>query len=168
MNKYLYFLIIFLRIVFAPLILIWPLQSIIVSFLLDVVDADFACFAISKHQYQIIDKILDTWVYIFELTLALKMFPNWNYFFILLFFWRLVGLIVFYFFKNRKIFLIFGNYFENAFFAFLLKYYFVEINLYYLLLIAFIAKVFQEWFIHVAELSVMEDLFKKKRHWKNN
>lgn len=161
-----YYFVILLRLLFAPLILIWPLQSIIVSFFLDAVDADFAHHIVSKRKYQEIDKLLDSWVFLFEMILAWRIFFGFKYFLLFLFLWRIIGTIIFYIAKNRKIFLVFGNYFENAFFVLFFKDHLPNINIYLLLITSLIIKIFQEWFIHVADLSVREDLFGKKRRWK--
>jgi hypothetical protein len=160
-----YSFIIALRIIFAPLILVWPLQSIIVSFLLDVFDADVAHHKVSKKQYQVIDKILDSWVFLFELLLAWKLFPDFQLILLALFIWRMVGTIFFFINGYRWIFVIFGNYFENVFFVLYFKNFLPNIKLETLLVFSFIVKIIQEWFIHVAELSIREDLFHSKRKW---
>ncbi|PIP62556.1 hypothetical protein COW98_03360 [Candidatus Roizmanbacteria bacterium CG22_combo_CG10-13_8_21_14_all_35_9] len=165
--KYLYYLIIFLRILSAPLILIWPTTAIILSFSLDVIDADFAHYVVSKKQYQIIDKALDFWVFLYEMILAWQLFPVFRNFLLFLFLWRMIGTLIFYFTGERKLFLIFANYFENAFFVIFFRNYIPKINLYFLIGISFIIKLFQEWFIHVADLSVREDILKSKRKWRN-
>ena len=164
--KYLYYLIIFLRILSAPLIFFWPLQSIIVSFLLDAIDADFAHYIVTKKQYQLIDKTIDLWVSFFEMVFAWQVFPAFRYFLLFLFLWRIIGTLIFYLTGKRKFFLIFANYFENAFFVIFFRNYLSKINLYFLIGISFIIKLFQEWFIHIADLSVREDIFGKKRKWR--
>lgn len=161
----LYYLAILLRIAFAPLILIWPLQAIIVSFLLDLFDADFAHYIVSKKQYQLIDKVLDTWVYIFELILAWRLFPDFKLLLLLLFIWRLIGVILFFFNSYRWLFVIFGNYFEIAFFVLYFKIVFININI--TLINAFLIKLFNEWFIHVADFSIRENFFRSKRKWRS-
>lgn len=169
-----YYLIVLVRIVFAPLILVWPAPAIILSLFLDIIDADFAHHVITKKQYQIMDKILDSWVYIFELILAWTALPQYRYFLLALFIWRFIGLGVFLKYKNRNVLLIFGNYFENMFFLLYFAQEFKSLNFilenktvfYTLTVFSFISKIFQEWFIHVADLSIREDFFKSKRKWK--
>ena len=163
MYKFLYIFVVILRIIFAPLIFVWPLLSVIVSFFLDLIDADFAHYTITKDQYEAIDKVLDFWVYIFEMIYAWYNFSNFKWFLLALFIWRLIGMIVFYVTKNRKYFIIFENFFENIVFVIFFK--IIIVNIPVTFVIAFIVKVFTEWFIHVADLSVRENIFKSKRKW---
>lgn len=168
-----YYIVVFVRIVFAPLILVWPTLAIILSLFLDIIDADFAHHVITKKQYQIIDKLLDSWVYVFEMALAWTMLKDYRLFLLGLFVWRMAGLLLFLKFKKRSILLIFGNYFENVFFLLYFATVYKNLNVilsnntYFYLAMAFIfiSKAFQEWFIHVADLSIREDLFKSKRKW---
>lgn len=162
--KYSYYLIIVLRILVAPLILIWPLQSIILSFFLDLIDGDLAPYAVTKINYQKIDKLLDFWVYIFELIFAWSAFPDYRILLLSLILWKLAGLIIFFLSGQRWIFIIFGNYFEAVFFVLFFKIVFINIPVTFL--IAILIKVFIEWFIHVANLSVREDILKSKRKWR--
>lgn len=131
---------------------------------MDVIDGDFAPYTVTKIQYQQIDKILDFWVYIFELIFAWEVFPEFKTLLVVLILWKLIGLVIFFLTGKRWIFIIFGNYFEAAFFVIYFK--IIFINLPITLAIAFLIKVFNEWFIHVAELSVREDFFRSKRKWK--
>ncbi|MCL4364231.1 hypothetical protein M1328_03270 [Patescibacteria group bacterium] len=162
----LYWLIILVRVLFAPLILIWPTTAIIVSFSLDLFDGDLAPLAVSKKQYQEIDKAADFWVYIFEMILGWQMFPAFRIFLLFLFAWRLIGTVIFYATGERHLFLVFGNYFENAFFVIFFRNYLPKININILFALAFAVKAFQEWFLHVAKLSFREDILGKKRNWK--
>lgn len=164
LNRFYYYFIILLRIIFAPLILLWPLLSIIVSFFLDLIDADFAHYTVTRNQYQLIDKSLDFWVYIFEMVYAWYNFPDYKWLLLALFLWRLIGMIVYLVTKKRKYFIIFGNFFENIFYVLYFKVVVIDIPVTFT--IAFLIKVFTEWFIHVADLSVREDFFKSKRKWK--
>ena len=173
MHKYLYILILILRLLFAPLIFIWPVLSVILSLLLDLVDADFAHHVASKNEYQLIDKTLDFWVYIFEISYAWIHFPKYIFLFFILLAWRFIGMMIFYLANNRKIFIIFANHFESLFYLVFFATYFQSLN--FLIYpqknflisfsILFIFRIFLEWFIHVANLSVREDFFRKKRSW---
>lgn len=165
--RFLYFFIILLRIIFGPLILVFPLPSIILSIFLDAIDAEFAHYVVSKKQYQLIDKLLDLWGYVFELIFAL-IYLNYKIFLLFLFLWRMIGTVIFYLIKNRKIFFIFANYFENFFLViFISKYFDVKTNINLLFFIAFLTKLFQEWFLHISQKSFREDILKIKRFWKN-
>lgn len=170
-----YFLIILIRIIVAPLIFIWPLPSIILSFFLDAIDGDFAALAhLSKIQYQHIDKILDYWVYIFEFIYAFIFWPDFKAILTLLFIIRTIGTLIFYLIKDRRVFFVFGNYFENIFFVIFFGKYFINLNyiltnhkiFYSLVTIVTLIKVFQEWYIHIAQKSFVEDMLKIKRNWK--
>lgn len=171
MSKFLYILIIILRIIFAPLIFVWPLLSIIVSFFLDLIDADFAYKAVSKRLYQIIDKNLDLWWSINIIVYSYINYPGYKIYLLILFIYRLVGQLIYYFSGNRGILLFFPNFFEWVFFLiFLGKNYYPSIitgqAFYLILLVIFFAKIFHEWFLHVADLSIREDFFKSKRNWR--
>lgn len=160
-----YYLVLLVRLILAPLIFIWPATSVIVSFLLDAVDGDIAASAVSKERYQAIDKTVDFWVYIFEMSYAWINFDEFKLLLLGLFIWRLAGLILFYVTANRRLFIIFGNYFENVFFVIFFG--FTKAPFFYFAVaVASLIKFFQEWFIHIADLSVIEDIFKIKRRWK--
>lgn len=173
MTRYLYYFILVVRLIIAPLIFVWPLTSVIISFLLDLIDGDIAVYAVSREQYQIIDKTVDFWVYIFEMIYIWINFQDFKLLLLALFLWRFTGMVLFYLTSNRRLFIVFGNYFENVFylvffgltfpaFNWLIR----DTNVYYFAIIAVsILKFFEEWFIHVAQLSVREDFFKSKRKW---
>ena len=160
-----YYLVLLVRVIFAPLIFIWPATSVIVSFLLDVVDGDIAPYTVSKERYQIIDKTIDSWVYIFEMIYAWINFEQFKFLLLGLFLWRMLGMILFYITSNRRIFVVFGNYFENVFFVIFFGFTKPPV-FYFAVVFVSLIKFFQEWFIHVADLSVREDVFKLKRNWK--
>ncbi len=147
---------------------------VILSFFLDVIDGDLAaCKVTTKETYQNIDKGFDYWVYIFEMAYAWIHFPTFRILLLVLFAWRTVGTIIFYFHQKREMFLLFGNYFENVFFVIFfgkmipgLKFILADKVVYYWTLAAVTAeKIFQEWFIHIAKLSVMENVLGGKKHW---
>ena len=173
MHKIFYFLVIGLRVLMAPIIFVWPVLSVILSLILDLVDADFAHHVVSKNEYQLIDKTLDFWVYIFEITYAWIHFPKYIFLLFILLVWRFIGMMIFYLANNRKIFIIFANHFESLFYLVFFATYFQSLNflinsqrnLLIFFSILFVLRVFLEWFIHVADLSVREDFFRKKRRW---
>ena len=166
-----YYFVVLLRILVAPLIFIWPLLSIIVSFFLDLIDADFAHKVVSKKLYQIIDKNLDLWWFINIMIYSYTNYPDYKIYLLILFIYRVLGQLIYYVSGNRGVFLFFPNFFEWVFFLiFLGKNYYPSIiagQTFYLILLAiFFVKIFQEWFLHVADLSIREDFFGKKRSWK--
>jgi len=166
-----YYYIFALRILVAPLIFIWPLLSIILSVFLDLIDADFAHRIMSKKQYQFFDKNLDLWFYINIMIFSCINYPDYKIYLFILFIYRLTGQLIYYISKNRGVLLFFPNFFECMFLLI-----FFGINYYpsilrgqtflFILLIIFAIKIFQEWFLHVADLSIREDFFKIKRDWK--
>lgn len=160
-----YYFLLLIRLTLAPLIFIWPTITVILSFLLDAIDGDIAAHYVSKDRYQTIDKTVDFWVYIFEMTYAWVNFEQFKFLLLGLFLWRLAGMILFYITSNRRLFIVFGNYFESVFFVIFFGFTKPPVFYFAIVLVSLI-KLFQEWFIHVADLSVREDIFKLKRTWK--
>lgn len=166
-----YYFVVILRILVAPSIFVWPLLSIILSVFLDLIDADFAHKIMSKKLYQLIDKNLDLWWFINIIIYVFINIPEYKIYLLFLFIYRLIGQLIYYFSKNRKVLLFFPNFFEWVFILiFFGKNYFPSIlegKIYVLILIIiFIVKIFQEWFLHTANLSIREDFLKIKRSWK--
>ncbi len=174
MAKIRYIFVLILRFIFAPLIFIWPLTSIIVSFLLDVIDIEFASRGVTTlHEYENIDKIFDLWWYVLSLLYSYFKLNQWFGFLLILFLFRLVGDIIFFLKGDRKILMFFPNFFENSFFLFFFSNYFYGINflikpenLYFSLILIFMIKIVQEWWVHWAQISIPEDFFGKKRKWR--
>lgn len=173
LSTILYGFIVFLRITVPFFIFFNPLATTVISVFLDAIDAEFASHnVLTKTQYQLFDKMLDFWWYIFAMIFSYQRFPDFRMLLASLFFYRLAGHILFYITKERVALVIFANFFENVFlvilagklinaFSFLLKPNFIGFTL----AIAFIAKLFQEWFLHYAKLSIREDFLKLKRKW---
>lgn len=166
-----YYFVVLLRILVAPLIFIWPLTAIILSVFLDLIDADFAHKVISKKLYEIVDKNLDLWWFINIMIYSYINYPDYKIYLLIFFIYRVVGQLIYYVSGNRKILLLFPNFFEWVFFLiFLGKNYYPSIitgqTFYLILLVIFFVKIFHEWFLHVADLSIREDFFKSKRNWR--
>ena len=167
-----YYFIVLLRILAAPLIFILPLQSIILSVFLDLFDAEFAHKVVSKKKYELIDKNIDLWFYINIMIYSYLNYPDYKVSLFILFIYRFIGQVIYYLGKNRRILLFFPNFFEGMFILiFLGKNYHPSIitgqTFYLILFIIFIIKIFQEWFLHIADLSIREDFLKiKKRSWR--
>lgn len=174
MAKYFYFIIILFRVLMAPLIFIFPFQSVILSFFLDVIDIEFASRrVITLDQYEKNDKIFDLWWYAFCLFYSFFYLKHWFNFLLILFLYRLVGDVIFFVKGHRKIFMLFPNFFENVFFLLFFSNLFESLsfliskNNFFISIIAVsLIKIFQEWWIHWAQISIPEDFFGKKRHWK--
>lgn len=170
MNKLIYFFIIFFRLLSAPLIFISPLSAIILSVFLDIIDADFAYQVISKKKYELIDKNLDLWWFINIMIYSALNFPDYKIYLLFLFIFRAIGQLIYYLTNSRRILIFFPNFFEWIFFLiFIGKNYFPIIlttqNYILISLSIVIIKIIQEWFLHVADLSIKEIVFKTKRYW---
>lgn len=175
-RKRQYYFIVFLRIISPFLIFKIPLAAVIIVTFLDIIDAEFASRKLlTVHQYQIADKSLDTWWYLIAMVFSLFFLKEYSLFLMVLLVYRLMGVLFLHREKDRKKLVFFPNFFENAFFLFFFSTYFKSLNfliegrnLYYSLLVVFILKLIQEYWIHVAKISIREDIFKYKRDWLDN
>jgi hypothetical protein len=169
-----YYFIIFLRIIAAPLIFIWPLPAIILSFFLDIIDIEFASRnVLTLKEYERYDKALDLWWYLNVMIFSWFYLPNFKLFLLTLFIYRIIGNIIFFFKNDRRIFFLFPNLFESIFLLIFFSLNFTQLNFlldenYFLfsLLTVTILKILQEWWIHIAQISIPERFFGKKRNWK--
>ncbi|MEK7110120.1 MAG: hypothetical protein AAB876_02765 [Patescibacteria group bacterium] len=169
-----YYFIVLLRIIVAPLIFIWPLPAIILSFFLDVVDIEFASRKVlTLSEYERYDKILDLWWYCNVMTFSWFNLPNYRFLLLILFIFRTVGEIIFFIKNDRRIFFLFPNFFENIFFLIFFSIYFKQLYfllsekyIFFSLSAVIITKIFQEWWVHIAQISIMEYFFGKKRAWR--
>lgn len=174
MSKFLYYFIVLLRIVAAPLIYVWPLLSVILSFFLDVVDIEFASRKVlTLSKYERYDKVLDTWWYINVMIFVWFQMPNYRYILLILFVFRTIGEVIFFIKNDRRIFFLFPNFFENIFFLIFFSIYYKPLHfllsekyIYLSLSVVIIAKIFQEWWVHIALISIPEHFFGKKRKWR--
>ncbi len=169
-----YYFVVLLRILVAPLIFIWPLTAIILSFFLDVIDIEFASRgALTLEKYERYDKALDLWWYFNVMTFSWFYLPNYRYVLLILFIFRTVGEVIFFIKKDRRIFFLFPNFFENIFFLIFFSLNFKQLNFlldkkYFLfsLSASISLKIFQEWWVHIAQISISEHFFGKKRNWR--
>ena len=162
-----------LRITLPLAIFRFPLFVIIAVTFLDDIDGDIASQGVfSKSRYQFIDKLIDNWWYLCVLVYSYFALNNFFVFLLALFIYRIVGLWLFLSSKKRHLLIFFPNFFENAFFLFFFVNYFgwqiliTGSNLYYSLIVVFILKLLQEYWLHVLKKSFVEDVFKFKwRKW---
>lgn len=174
MNKILFYTVVILRLISAPIIFIWPLQAIILSFFLDVIDIEFASYKVlTLPEYERYDKALDSWWYINIMAYSWFYLTNYKYLLLALFIFRIIGEIIFFVKNNRRVFFLFPNFFESIFFLIFFSSNFNQLNFlidknyfFISLLTVVIIKIFQEWWIHIAQISIPEDFFGKKRGWK--
>jgi len=175
MNKFLYYLIVVLRILAAPLIFIWPLLSVILSFFLDVIDIEFASRKVlNLAEYERYDKALDTWWYLNAMIFSWFYLPSFRLLLLMLFIFRAIGEIIFFVKNDRRIFFLFPNFFENIFFLIFFSINFKQLHflldkeyVFLSLSAVIVIKIFQEWWIHIALISIPEHFFGKKRKWRN-
>jgi hypothetical protein len=162
-----------LRILLPLAIFKFPLFVVITVTFLDAIDGDLASQGVlSKSRYQLMDKLMDNWWYLWALLYSYFALNNFFVFLSILFIYRLVGLGIFLYRKNRSVFMFFPNFFENAFFLFLLTNLFgwrqlvSGNNLFYSLIVVFILKLLQEYWLHILRKSFVENVFKFKwRKW---
>ena len=169
-----YYFVVLLRILAAPLVFIWPLPSIILSFFLDIIDIEFASRKVlTLSEYEKYDKALDVWWHLNIMIFSWFYLPDYKIFLLILFILRMIGNIIFFLKNDRRIFFLFPNFFENIFFLIFFSLYFKQLNfllgrefIYFSLSIMIITKIFQEWWVHIAQISIPEHFFGKKRRWK--
>lgn len=169
-----YYFVVLLRILVAPLIFIWPLLAIILTFFLDVIDIEFASRKVlTLSEYERYDKALDLWWYFNVMAFSWFYLPDYKFLLLILFIFRITGGIIFFLKNDRRIFFIFPNFFENIFFLIFFSLNFKQLNFlldkkYFLfsISIAIILKIFQEWWVHIAQISIPEHFFGKKRRWR--
>lgn len=175
MNKFVYYLIVVLRIISAPLIFIWPLPAIILSFFLDFIDIEFASRKVlTLSEYERYDKALDSWWYLNVMIFSWFQLPSYKFILLILFIFRTIGEIIFFIKNDRRIFFLFPNFFENIFMLIFFSIYFQQLHfllgkrfIFFSLAIVVISKIFQEWWVHIAQISIPEHFFGKKRKWRN-
>jgi len=165
---------ILLRIFFPITIFYIPLIAIISSLLLDTFDAEFASrSSICHSKYEIIDKILDFWWYFWILIFSLVYFKGFIFLLFILFIYRAIGTVLFLRTKKRYLLFIFPNLFENVFLLlFATRYYhwvkfITQDNILYFIIGISLLKLIQEFWLHIAKISIRKDIFKIKTHWRS-
>lgn len=111
-----------LRLLVPLTIFRWPLWGGLVSLIIDAADTNIVKpFGVEIPNYTLTDKYLDTYYLTIELVVSLfwfnKMAKNTSIF---LYFWRLTGIIAFWFTKIEYLLFIFPNLFENFFIFYVL------------------------------------------------
>ncbi len=129
----------------------------------DVITFRFAFSSKRSKLYQTIDKALDYYMYLFLLAYA----TSTNFFLLLLtlFLARTAGTIIYFIKKDRRIFMLFPNIFENVFIIVVAALTFPTLapltegpNFYLALALATVLKLAQEYIIHVKKLSIIDTL----------
>ncbi len=113
------YLLVFLRVVSAFLIFFAVVPVSIFQFILDWIDGEFYKRArFRKHTYQMWDKILDYYWYVFIMLFLLADKPPHAMVFIFLFVFRTIGQALFFITRKQIYFFLFPNIFEILFFVF--------------------------------------------------
>lgn len=109
-----------LRIILGPLLFIFPIFSTLVVFILDWADGEFFKRAeFTKIRYEILDKIIDLYWYIFIiLFITLNPVPNKALFYGL-FGFRLIGQSLYFATKKERFLFFFPNFFEILFYVYI-------------------------------------------------
>ncbi|MBI2334481.1 hypothetical protein HYU96_01640 [Candidatus Daviesbacteria bacterium] len=163
MAEVLQVLIIFLKILIPASMLKFPLLGLWGNYFLDVVDGDILLsLGMSDARYQLIDKSTDFISYIFMLILGLR----WSIkkIVIILFAYRVAGQILFFTTGNELVFLYFQNFLEPLMMIYALilfkqkdekkAYLTYKKHLYLIWAIVLIYKIWNEWYLHFANIDL--------------
>ena len=169
----LYEIVVLLRVFFPLIIFKYPLMGFIGSFLLDGIDGEFAGHKIMSHRhYEIVDKILDFWWYAIIFLYVFVNLPQYIYLMAPFLIFRFVGDILFLIKRVRKYLFYFPNFYENIFILIFLGTYFPKLNFlinksnfYLWLIIAFILKIVQEYWLHIINGWISDRVFHLKKKW---
>lgn len=172
-NKNIFLFSSLLRVVLPLFIFKYPLFGVVAATFLDIIDIEFASRKVlTLMQYEITDKVLDTWWYFVALAYSGSFMPQFFLILLPLFIYRLAGVVLFFLRRERKILFFFPAFIENVFLLFFFSLYFQSLNfltegnnLYFSLLVVSLFKIGQEFWVHIAEISIPEDILKMKRDW---
>lgn len=150
-----------------------PVLGLFIVWFLDLIDGDIASLGVlTKKQYQEVDKALDFWWYTIALIWSFTYLPNYFTLLSSLFLLRLLGTVMFYVKHNKKVLFFFANYYENVLILLLLGTYAQKLSFliekpayYYWMALAIVFKIAQEYWLHIANLSIQENLLRRKRVW---
>lgn len=166
-----YYFVILLRFILPLFIFSYPLYIVIGATLLDAIDGEFAARRVlTKTRYQYIDKFMDNWWYLCVLIYSYSYFNQYFLLLLILFCYRIIGISLFYRMKKRLMLILFPNFFENAFFLIFFSTYFgwsflLQGQMFYKsLLVVFLLKIIQEYWLHIAQKSIIEDVLKLYKH----
>lgn len=164
-----------LRLIFAPIIFIFPVFTAIFVFVIDWIDGDFFKRSGRKHlQYSSIDKFLDYYWYIFILAYVLINNVPGKYVLLFLFIYRTSGQLLYFYTKKRRYLFYFPNVFELYFYFYLLTIYIPQWQSYMyfpktilpLAVLTLLIALPREYILHIRNLHLSESLFHQKSRWK--
>ena len=152
------FLVILTRIISAIIMFFFPITGYLLTVFTDVTDLWILLIfnsAFNIH-YNIIDKIIDFFTLTIALIISLKFDKILKNTSIFLYIWRLIGFFLFFLINNKFLLFLFPNIFENFFlFCIIQRKFFVNFkitkkNIWYILILVTLPKLFHEWFLHVS------------------
>lgn len=172
-NGLTYLFVVFLRLVMPVSVFFYPLFAIVANTILDLYDGEFAGRGVlTKNEYQEADKILDFWWHTLLLFYVYLHFKEFFPLMLLLFIYRMLGYALFIKTKKRWLFVLFPSFFVNLFLLIFFANYVPAIHFliepcYFLssLVSVGVLKLIQEFFLHFFQLSIREDIFRKRRMW---
>lgn len=160
------------RIILGAIIFTSVWVAAIGTFLADWIDGEiFKRANYKRNEYQLIDKLLDTYWYTMALVYLSRIHIQSLGIFSIFLFFRLFGLIVYIFRKEEWIFIFFPNFFEILFYAYLITAAVPSLDLFsgpviYYLIILFSPFVFlREYIIHVKRSNFSGFFTGKTTHW---
>lgn len=148
--------------------------TILIACFLDAFDGEFASKRVlSRDKYQLIDKILDTWMYLLALSLSWIFINKYFLLLLVLFIYRMIGQLLALITKDEKMFLISPNLFGNFFLLLIFGTVFPSTNviqgqnLYISLLAVGLFTLYYEYCLHIKKFSLLKDVFglKIKKQW---
>lgn len=165
--------ILLIRFLSAFLIFYFPIVTILAQFLLDAIDGEYASKKVlSNRSYELIDKIFDTYWYLILLFYLYLTIPEYFQIVLLLFVYRLVGVVLYMIHDERKYLFYFANLFQGPACLLIIinswpQLEFLITSWYFIyFVIGFILSKFaQEYFLHVKKASFIEVVFHKKKCW---
>jgi hypothetical protein len=151
-------IIFFIRLASAAAMLFFPVFGYFLTLIADSIDLWIMVIFNSSFSihYNLIDKSLDLITLSVALIISLKFSKLSKNTSIFLYAWRLLGFILFFFTSNKTFFLFFPNIFENFFLfciiqrKFFPKFEVTKKNLWIILILVAIPKIFQEWLLHAS------------------
>lgn len=163
-------IVIFFRLFFAPFIFISVLWAITMSVFLDWMDSElFKRAGYPYSRYNFYDKLLDYYWYIFIIAYVLLKAVPLKGLFLYLFLLRSIGQGLYFLTKKHFFFFLFPNIFEPLFWIYVLTFLFPSLGLFFtypnimwLMLILLLIKLFNEYIIHIARVSVYNLVFFRK------
>ena len=162
------YFVVFLKIAVPALMLKFPFAGLWGNYFLDVVDGDILRFlGMPEFTYQSIDKVCDLVSYFFMLGLGMRL--KVRKLIIVLFFYRLIGQILFFVTRNEAVFFYFQNLLEPFLMIYTLLWlvkkdeglafatYKKHVFIVWAIVIAY--KVWNEWYLHIANIDLSTIFF---------